>query len=410
MTRPFNILAFGDSIMWGQGLTQDLKFATLVKNWVASQLPGRSVTLQSFAHSGAIIQPSLSAAQDAVVHDGEVPEDYPSITAQLSRAIAAVSPAEIDLVLLNGGANDVGLVSTILNPFVSSESVSEKTRDRLTGQMNSLLPRAVSDFPNAKIIVPGYYPMITNDSPLPELIALFVGLGIVIPDPLADAILTAACRDTVIQHSRAFFAESDAGLRSAVDAQNTRTPNRCVYASPGFAGTNAYGASDRFVFNVLEHDPMFDARQPQCSQAGQGGVSECATASVGHPNAKGAQKYASAMTSQLAPFVPKWQGLRTLRACVDPKPVIGAAGSYTIWVEDAESRLPVQATVTVGTQTVNANTSFMHTFACVAGETETIPSTMPGKPAKTVTLPKTCDAILISAPGYITLPVRYATV
>ena len=411
--RPFNILAFGDSIMWGQGLTEDLKFATLVKNWVGSQLPGREVSFQNFAHSGAIIL--QNATGDAAgVYGSEVPEDYPSINGQLDRALATFSTrgitrSEIDLVLLNGGANDVKLTN-ILNPFASTGSVSDLTRDRLTARMNSLLPRAVGLFPNSKVIVPGYYPIITDDSPLPELLALLVALGLLGVDPLTGLVVTAAVKNTVINHCKAFFAESDAGLRDAVAAQNSRTPNRCVFASPGFAGTNGYGASDRCMFNVAEHDPMFDARQPQCSQAGQGGVSECATASVGHPNAKGAQKYASAMTSQLTPFVPKWKGLRTLRACVDPKPVIGAAGSYTIWVEDAESRLPVQATVTVGTQTVNANTSFTHTFACVAGESETLGSTMPGKPGKTITLAKTCDAILISAPGYITLPVRYSTV
>ncbi|MGI8497168.1 MAG: SGNH/GDSL hydrolase family protein [Gemmatimonadaceae bacterium] len=411
--RPFNMLAFGDSIMWGQGLTEDLKFATLVKNWVVSQLPGREVTFQNFAHSGAIIL--QNAAGDASgVYASEVPTDYPSIHGQLNRALdtlvtRGVSPVEIDLVLLNGGANDVGLTN-ILNPFASTGSVRELTRDSLTARMNSLLPRAIELFPNAKIIVPGYYPIITGDSPLPELIALFVALGLLTVDPLSAGIVTIAVRETVIQHCKAFFEESDMGLRDAVASQNTRTPNRCVYASPGFAGTNGYGASDRCMFNVAEHDPMFDARQPLCAQAGQGGVSKCATASVGHPNAKGAQKYASAMTSQLTPFVTKWQGLRTLRACVDPKPAIGTSGSYTVWVEDAESRLPVQATVNVGTQTVNANTSFTHTFACVAGERETTAPSMPGKPGRTITLPKTCEEIVISAPGYITLPVRYSTV
>ena len=409
-SRPFNMLAFGDSIMWGQGLTEELKFSTLVKNWVDANLPGRGVTFQSFAHSGAVIMPDV-VLDAAGVFGGEVPASYPSIHAQLSRALATlvtrgIPPADIDLVLLNGGINDIG-VTNILNPLASTASVRELTRDSITGRMNYLLPTAAGVFPNAKFVVPGYFPIITGDSSVYEITALLMALGLV--EPLSALAVTAGLKQALVEHCSAFYAEADAGLRGAVAAQNGRTPNRCVFADPAYTAYNGYGASQRFLFNVGENDPMITARKAQCAAAGEAPVSKCATASMGHPNASGAQKYATAMTAKLGVFLTEWQGLRTLFACVDPKPVIGATTSYTVWVEDAATRLPVAATVSVGAQSVTANKSFTHQFGCATPEKETLDDAR-GKPGRTITLPPACDQILVSAPGYVPLSVRYPTV
>jgi lysophospholipase L1-like esterase len=403
-SRPFNILAFGDSIMWGQGLAEDMKFATLVKNWVGANLPGRGVTFENFAHSGAIVLPD-TILDASPPHAGEVPSSYPSIHKQLYRALDSltargVSPAEIDLVLLNGGINDIGVVS-ILSPWASSGSISDLTRDSITSRMNYLLPAAAGLFPNAKFIVPGYFPIITYDSSTYEVTALLTALF-----SLAGLAATPLVKQQLIANCSAFYAESGAGLRNAVDAQNGRTPNRCVYADPGFSAYNGYGASQRFLFNIAENDPMVAARKANCSAAGQALDLKCLSASMGHPNIPGAVKYADAMTSKLGGFLPVWQGLRTMFACVDPKPVVGVAASYTVWVEDKETRLPVAASVRVGEQAVTANQSFNYTFQCVPQEPETLDGPR-GRPGRTITPRPACDQVLITAPGYIPGSARY---
>jgi lysophospholipase L1-like esterase len=389
-TRPFNILAFGDSIMWGQGLSHNSKFATLVKDWVGANLSGRAVTLQILAHSGAVIQ--TDSEDGATGWEGEVPSSYPSISHQLNAA--RTDRAEIDLVLLNGGANDVG-ITHILNPLNSSGGVGEVTRDVVGGRMAYLLPMAVSLFPNAKFIVPGYYPIITDDSSTEEVTALLAIF------PLG-ALALPWHKQQMIANCSAFYTEAGAGLRAAVEAQNGRTPNRCVYADPGFSNFNGYGARNRYLFNIGDTDPMAAARKAYCQAAGKDFNLLCANASMGHPNGDGAIKYASAMTSRLGIFLNEWQNLRKLFACVDPKPVIGVPANYTVWVEDYETRLPVAATVTISAQTFSANTSFSHTFAC--GTPETITSEgIRGKPGRTVTLPGGCEGVGITAPGYIPL-------
>jgi hypothetical protein len=169
---------------------------------------------------------------------------------------------------------------------------------------------------------------------------------------------------------------------------------------------NGYGASQRYLFNIGESDPMVLARKNSCGASGQELDPFCTSASMGHPNVNGAIKYANAMTAKLGGFVTEWQALRKLFACLDPKPVKGVETSYTVWVEDALTRLPVPASVSVGGKVVNSNQPFTHAFACTAPETETLDGRL-GLPGKTITGPAECDQIAVTAPDYLPLQVRW---
>src|SRR5688572_18987503 len=58
--RPIEVLAIGDSVVWGQGLKDANKFSVLVKTWLESRVAGRIVNLHyADAHSGATILPEL---------------------------------------------------------------------------------------------------------------------------------------------------------------------------------------------------------------------------------------------------------------------------------------------------------------------------------------------------------------
>ena len=54
MANIFRIVSLGDSIIWGQGLLPGEKFNTLVQQALLPEYP-RGVTLESVAHSGAVI-------------------------------------------------------------------------------------------------------------------------------------------------------------------------------------------------------------------------------------------------------------------------------------------------------------------------------------------------------------------
>ena len=79
--RPLNIVTLGDSIMWGQGLPEQLKFRTLVANWLQvsgrhvdfgagglsheDQPPGHGVQDFRVAHAGAVLLPLVEQPGEA---------------------------------------------------------------------------------------------------------------------------------------------------------------------------------------------------------------------------------------------------------------------------------------------------------------------------------------------------------
>src|SRR5947199_1451967 len=109
MPDPFRIVCIGDSVVWGQGLLETEKFDSMVREALTRFLSG--VTLEKTAHSGAVIGVSGAMGNPA---PGEVPESRLSIIEQCDGFTN--SPETVDLVLMDGGINDVG-VSNILNPF-----------------------------------------------------------------------------------------------------------------------------------------------------------------------------------------------------------------------------------------------------------------------------------------------------
>jgi lysophospholipase L1-like esterase len=108
--NPFRIVTLGDSIIWGQGLLPNEKFSTLVQQALLPKHP-EGVTLESVAHSGAVIGATGVIGTPQV---GEVPAARLSIIEPCDGY--SNSPSTVDLVIVNGGINDVG-VATILNPL-----------------------------------------------------------------------------------------------------------------------------------------------------------------------------------------------------------------------------------------------------------------------------------------------------
>ena len=124
----YNILVLGDSITWGQGLQLAEKFHELVRVGIAQRKPG--VTVQSFvsAHSGAPTRPDPRYVSDPLVSSqvdpvncsaaiaGEVPTGRPSASEQAAAFTGPPAPEQIDLILMDGGSNDVG-IGDLVNPW-----------------------------------------------------------------------------------------------------------------------------------------------------------------------------------------------------------------------------------------------------------------------------------------------------
>lgn len=326
---PFNMIAVGDSVMWGQGLAdapgQPHKFVTRVREWVQSSM-GKPVTMLSFAHSGATIAPG-TPSEETMIMPGEVPSSFPSITRQAltdapaALANAGISADDVDLVLVDGCINDVG-VGWILDPSQGDQAIIGKTSSLCTGMAN-LLTGIRGTFKNAKIIVVGYWAIVSSQSDLTAVASLVITAGIVVGpaaaatvgiplDPvtgaIAGAITSSVLRDKLVAHSSTFAAASDTTLISAVGTVNSAMGAGWVsFVRPGFKIENAYAAPSSWLWlvptDLFPKDEVFAQRQQTCGtvqfQSGAD-AAKCVEASMGHPNVPGAQAYANAITAELA--------------------------------------------------------------------------------------------------------------
>ena len=364
--RTFEVVALGDSIMWGQGLSDDpaknQKFTFKVQRFVQQMLPGTEVHLHNFAHSGAQIL--ADASEDAKPADyGEIPNYFPSINWQLGRAVGeltgrvqprryvpathpATGPDSVGLVLLDGGINDLGtkklltpdptILENPLDPTSGAEWIRRATREQCVERMRRLLSRVLTTFPNARVVITNYYQIASKKSDpvyLWELLRIWDVIG-----PTLELSQEWMMQKLSAQ-SHAFHDELTKGLRAVVaDAPpleivvkgssparvgadprielsaRTAQPRRVALADVGFGTENAYAAPETNLFYLNEPDPAASARRTACME--RYGVLNpmCTLAAGGHPNVKGAAVYAGAIIDALRGLFPEWAASR-----VDPR-------------------------------------------------------------------------------------------
>jgi hypothetical protein len=312
------IAVIGDSVMWGQGLMAgppSMKLSDRVRDAVASHLGDVDTFVDLLAHSGAVI----SGASGSAASSGEIPDSVPTISAQLA---AIPDPTNVDLVILDGGINDVG-VPTILDPNTSASALSSSIMANCGTAMTSLLSSVISTCPNAQVVVTSYFPILSPSSEV-TLIPLLVGFL----SPLAG-LVTAIEIPKIIANCEAFFTQSSTALAGAVSAANAAAPStppagllatggpRVAFAAPPFTDDNAVLAPDPWLFGInvdgSTQDPMAATRKVACSTIGDlAARTFCDYASVGHPNQKGAQHYADAIMMALVSEMVTFSGTVTL--------------------------------------------------------------------------------------------------
>ena len=340
---PFRMLVLGDSVVWGQGLNEDAKFYTLVQKGLEQQL-GRRVDKLNLSHSGATILPKAKPCPSL---PGEVPMVTPTIYTQANTALsvyaaAGIKPEEVDLVLLNGGINDIGF-PMIVNPFTSDKKLTDQSKKYCFKEMTELLRGLHQSFPHAHLVVAGYFPIIskaTDPNVLNELIAAFLGLS------KANEIQRSAAKkqreqlkraakvndeslmrsnwliDRLAQLSNVWKTRSDADLQAAVDAVNgSASAGRptATFVKVVFADDECYAANKTNLWKVtgssggighlISDDQMFSQRGETCRliQADLKGNARiiCPVAGTGHPNSFGSKKYADAILEKLSPILAK---------------------------------------------------------------------------------------------------------
>jgi hypothetical protein len=288
--------AFGDSLMWGQGLNRNERFTELITALLPAILGQPAVVAADASRSGAQIRgvgdqrknfvdtfPALfaSARERTAFLDGkgdrpatglygENPAPFPTVRGQVDLLSAAEGKA-IDVALVDGGINDIA-VEDIVNPAESpGEFVERWDGDiRRVGHdyVLELLLRVRRKCPKAVILYFGFFAPLSYLSSTSKLRDLFeyetddtIGWfvnGIFGCEDVNAAILAAQTRATWLQGRWQYWTR-----QAVVDANQddaVRGPG-VLFIPSGFGPNNSGFARAPFIFDDYR-DPTTDPAQP----------------------------------------------------------------------------------------------------------------------------------------------------
>jgi hypothetical protein len=312
----YKITVFGDSIAWGQGLQEHHKFHSLVEQHIREMLDGTGVYKSVKAHSGATI--GSGETKTAPPLPGEINTPLPTILQQVDAYNGANDL--VDLVLIDGGINDVG-VEDIVNPFSDSNLV-KKAKKHCHDDMKELLTKVTAKFKHAQVVVTGYYQIVSKYSDI-ALLDLFCSavlvpalgpLGWLVGNAVSDALV-----DEMAERSALFEQQANAYLKTAVEEVNSNPHSGyegsgVYFAKPSFGDIHAIFAPDSRLWGLHTDLSPCDTpaaggvapeRADACSNAPASRLADgtfiCQIASCGHPNVRGAEEYARVVIALLNP-------------------------------------------------------------------------------------------------------------
>jgi len=147
-----SLLVIGDSIVWGQGLAYERKTASILAKHLG-------VEMKMLAHSGAKI--GIRDSYTVTMPSAEVPCFFPTILQQLQEFNG--DPGNVQWMLMNGGINDVE-VQRVFNPMIPLYELELHIRNYCGRDLLAILQLATQKFPDARILVLGYYPVLSHQS------------------------------------------------------------------------------------------------------------------------------------------------------------------------------------------------------------------------------------------------------
>ena len=277
-----SLLVIGDSIVWGQGLAHEHKTASILARHLGAEM-------KMLAHSGAKI--GIRDSYTVAMPSAEVPCFFPTILQQLQEFNG--DPASVEWVLMNGGINDVE-VQRVFNPMVPLYELELHVRNYCGRDLQAILQLATQKFSNARILVLGYYPVLSHLSRAEGVESLYSLVHGVKFAPLFNADLF---RNQLVEHCLRFWKLSTGLFRSAVAHANREAGRKgAIFVDSGFEEPNAAYAPQSLLWECESNDP---ARAPDEAVAerrmayelvGAGDLQkrQVLLSAVGHPNITGA--------------------------------------------------------------------------------------------------------------------------
>jgi lysophospholipase L1-like esterase len=330
VSRPLHMLVLGDSILWGQGLKEENRPVYHVKLWLEKST-GRRVVERIEAHSGAVIE-RASVTDTRTSSNPEVNLGLPTINDELDSAIRFYADAsQVDLVLISGCGNDVG-VQNLLNALNSSE-VDNMTEGKCGKPVEKLLRRITTAFPSAQVIVTGYYPFFSEET-RNDFVLKALGRRFFKAQGNDDSRMSGKeLFERLKANSRQWHQASNTQLAQAVSRVNAEMDRpRVTFVKIDFPAAYSFSAPktrlwgfNRSPFRMAllflsfgkvllpSNDEVRKQRSASCNEFYKEQRNEtveqrkdrkalrllCRYAALGHPNRKGALLYADAITKTL---------------------------------------------------------------------------------------------------------------
>jgi len=347
--RQINLLVLGDSILWGEGLKTEHKSWYLVKTWLAANT-GRAVVERIEAHAGAVIE-ARDETDGMGAADGEVNVGFPTVSHQIARALRQYTDgSKVDLVLVNGCANDIGSES-LLNAAISTDQIRTLTEAKCGPPVERLLRKITSSFATAHVVLTGYYPFFSEKT-RNDFLTKAMARRFFKDNPGAGKMSSKATLERLIINSRVWYEASNKSMAEVVAKVNADlgppgSPPRIVFAEIHFPPEYSFGAPETRLWNFNRspfklllvllsfgkikpetNDERRKQRNASCDefykrlptdtqdqkQERDNKRLKCRYAALGHLNRKGALVYADAITNQVKSAIGQAGWLRELRA------------------------------------------------------------------------------------------------
>jgi lysophospholipase L1-like esterase len=247
----YRMLVFGDSVLWGGGLPEHQKFYSLAADYLSIKLGNAKVHRTIKAHHGAKIGRGDTTVKPEI--PGELSTRWPTILQQVDTVSAIPDAAHVDLVIIGGGANDlpitdVMLVSSTFGLPGEIQKLRTRTKEYCYDDMVFMLQKVTNSFPNAKVIVTGYFHILSELSSLDWTEKIYLGY-VEYKENLPLPISTAS-REKMIALSNVWVEESNKNLAAAVKFINDNGSGdpRTFFVNPDTIPANAAHAPNSFLW------------------------------------------------------------------------------------------------------------------------------------------------------------------
>lgn len=361
--RNLRLVTIGDSLAWGQGLKESSKFSFKTAQRM-QQLSGRNVSRIVFAHSGGTILEGSGNGDRRF--PGEVPAWHPSIPRQAEMAADSINNGTVDLVLVDGGINDVDVMK-IINPFLDTRSEVRQSARAMKGAIRDMLVDIGRSFSYRKslIVYTGNYPIITSQSQI-ELMASAFALAVALaPIPGAAGIASTvagtviagiliARKDEIVSQSQIFYSEITDAIQEAIGEANdqlgTNGEDRILFADPGYTSAQGFAAPGTRLWTFGIEDEVADTRAVEGAPFALESP-QYVIAAMGHPNVQGAQKYADRISALISTA-----SSRTIWDATRPRKRMNVTMNRTINVPAGTTGVEVEFRITARDASTGENT------------------------------------------------------